>query len=99
MLAQAQQSAKTSCQQVNWQTLDKLDSHVIYSVDSTGCGKKSKLGFNQHVIGRVENGVGGIYSLQSFVDDKTYLNGVREKMIEVVTDAKLTISNRNKGNS
>ena len=64
LMERAQQSSKAQCERVNWNTLSENSNQIIYEADTINCGKGGKE--SQHMVGRIERGQGGIYSLQYF---------------------------------
>ncbi len=87
IMEKARQSSQAQCQHVEWKTLSESDTQIVYEADTLVCGKHGKE--NQHLVGRIEQGDGGVYSLQYFsVQD--ILNGhLKQTMLDTVQDAKL----------
>lgn len=91
LMNEAQQSSKAQCDKVNWQTLSENDTQIIYEADTIACGKGGKE--TQHMVGRIERGQGGIYSLQYFAVQDILDGHLKQTMLDTVQNAKLVPNN------
>lgn len=91
LMEQAKQSSKDQCKKINWQTLSKSSDQIVYEADTIACGKDGKE--NQHMVGRIQRGQGGIYSLQYFAVQDILTNPLKQTMLDTVQNAKLVANN------
>jgi hypothetical protein len=91
LMNEAQQSSKNQCEKINWQILSESDTQVVYEADTIACGKDSKE--SQHVMGRIQRGQGGIYSLQYFAVQDILDDQMKQTMRDTVQNAKLVANN------
>jgi hypothetical protein len=91
LMEQAKQASKDQCEKVNWQTLSESDNQIVYEADTIGCGKGAKE--SQHMVGRIQRGQGGIYSLQYFAVQDILTSPLKQTMLDTVQNAKLVANN------
>ncbi len=91
IMEQARVSSKGQCDKVDWQTLSESDDQIVYEADTIACGKGGKE--NQHMVGRIQRGQGGIYSLQYFAVQAILDGHMKQTMLDTVQNAKLVANN------
>lgn len=91
IMEQAQQSSKGQCDKVDWKTLSESDDQIIYEADTIACGKGGKE--SQHMVGRIQRGQGGIYSLQYFAVQDILDGHMKQTMLDTIQNAKLVANN------
>ncbi len=91
LMDQAQESSKGQCEKINWQTLSESDDQIVYVADTMACGKGGKE--SQHMVGRIERGQGGVYSLQYFAVQDILTSPLKQTMLDTVQNAKLVANN------
>ncbi len=91
LMEQAKKSSKDQCEKINWQTLSESGDQIVYEADTIGCGKEGKE--SQHIIGRIQRGQGGIYSLQYFAVQDILTRPLKQTMLDTVQNAKLVANN------
>lgn len=87
LMDRAQESSKAQCEKVDWKTLNESDDQITYEADTTACGKGGKE--TQHMVGRIQRGEGGIYSLQYFAVQSILDSRMKQTMLDTVQNAKL----------
>lgn len=90
MMEQARQSSQGQCEKVDWQILSESSNQIVYVADTMGCGKSKE---SQHVVGRIQRGQGGIYSLQYFAVQDILTNPLKQTMLDTVQNAQLVVNN------
>lgn len=91
LMERAQQSSKAQCERVDWKTLSENSEQIIYEANTINCGKGGKE--SQHMVGRIERGQGGIYSLQYFAVQDILEGHLKQTMLNTIQDAKLVSNN------
>lgn len=91
LMEQAKQSSKAQCEKVDWQTLSESDEQITYEANTIACGKGGKE--SQHMVGRIQRGQGGIYSLQYFAVQDVLTSPLKQTMLDTVQNAKLVANN------
>ncbi len=87
LMNQAKQASEARCQHVDWQTLNQSNTQIVYEAD-TVCGKET-----QHLVGRIQAGQGGLYSLQYFAVQNILDGHMKQTMLDTIQDAKLVANN------
>ncbi len=91
LMGQAKQAAKAQCEKINWQTIRESNEQIVYEADTIACGKGGKE--SQHMVGRIQRGQGGVYSLQYFVVQDILTSPLQQTMLDTVQNAKLVANN------
>ncbi|MCD6045567.1 MAG: hypothetical protein K0R48_730 [Gammaproteobacteria bacterium] len=91
LMEQARLSSQGACEKVNWQILSESNDQIVYEADTIACGEGGKE--SQHMVGRIQRGHGGIYSLQYFAVQEILDGQMKQTMLDTVQNAKLVENN------